>query len=418
MKKIFFTLFVFSVFIHSFSEVYREKISKNLEILYKYVPENDISSVTIFIEGGSANYEYEKSGIENLIFRMIEKCGKNYSETKMNELMDKYFVNTSYDNSYDYSSFTFSTLNRYLFDVSKIFADNFREPDFSETVLDKEKNKMIDEIKSKEEDPDELLYLKLNEYFFKNHPYISNPEGYVETVQNLKAQDLYDHLRKILSNRRIVISVVSGVPFSDSREFFKREFGFINGKIEKIKGVKEFDLCKGDTLLKYEKGGLQTKYLGCKFKIPSVKDKEYLPVRVGLSILSKRVYETLRTKHGLTYAAYVGASNKLVNYGVFYVSTLYPDSAIKLYRNEIEKVKTEGIKQEEIDDMKNIYQTSFFLDNERTSNRSFALGYNYLIFGDYDYDIKFIKQLDNLKSDKVTKILLKYLKDFKFILLE
>ncbi|MEJ5307809.1 MAG: pitrilysin family protein [candidate division WOR-3 bacterium] len=418
MKKIFFVFFIIMIFIFSFSEVYRERISKNLELLYKYVPENDISSVSIFIEGGSANYGYEKSGIENIIFRMIEKCGKNYSETEMNELMDKYFVNVSYDNSYDYSSFTFSTLNKYLFDVTKIFADNLKEPDFSETVLEKERNRMIDEIKSKEEDPDELLYLKLNEYFFKNHPYISNPEGYVETVQNLKEQDLYNHLKKILSNRRVVISVVSGVPFKDSEEFFKREFGFINGKFEKIKGVKEFDLCKGDTILKYEKGGLQTKYLGCKFKIPSVKDKEYLPVRVGLSILSKRVYETLRTKHGLTYAAYVGASNKLVNYGVFYVSTLYPDSAIKLYRDEIEKVRKEGIKQEEIDDMKNIYQTSFFLDNERTSNRSFALGYNYLIFGDYDYDMKFIKELDNLKSDKVTKTLLKYLKDFKFILLE
>jgi len=418
MKKIFLVFILTTIFLFSFSEVFKEKISKNVELLYNYVPENDISAVTIFIEGGSLNYDYEKSGIENLIFRLVEKCGKNYSESKMNELMDKYFVNVSYENSYDYSSFTFSTLNKYLFDVTKIFADNFKEPNFSDEILKKEKDKMIDEIKSKEEDPDELLYLKLNDYFFKNHPYIANPEGYIETVQNLKSIDLYDHLKKIFASRRVIISVVSGVPFKEVKKFFKENFGFINGKVEKVESLKNFNLCEGDTLLKYEKGGLQTKYLGCKFKVPSIKDKEYLPVRVGLSILSKRVYETLRTKHGLTYAAYVGASNKLANYGVFYVSTPYPDSAMKLYRDEVEKVKKEGIKQEEIDDMKNIYQTSFFLDNERTSNRSFALGYNYLLFNDYEYDIKFIKELEKLKSKTVTDAVSKYLKDFKFILVE
>ncbi|HAF07970.1 MAG: pitrilysin family protein [bacterium] len=418
MKKIFLISIIITIFLFSFSEVFKEKITKNVELLYNYVPENDISAVTVFIDGGSMNYDFEKSGIENLIFRLVEKCGKNYSESKMNELMDKYFVTVSFENSYDYSSFSFSTLNKYLFDVTKIFADNFREPDFSDEILKREKEKMIDEIKSKEEDPDELLYLKLNEYFFKNHPYIANPEGYVETVQNLKSADLYEHLKKIFSSRRVIISVVSGVPFKEAKKFFKKEFGFINGKVEMMKNLKDFNLCEGDTLLKYEKGGLQTKYLGCKFKVPSVNDKEYLPVRVGLSILSKRVYETLRTKHGLTYAAYVGASNKLSNYGVFYVSTLYPDSAMKLFKDEVEKVKKEGIKQEEIDDMKNLFQTSFFLNKERTSNRSFSLGYNYLIFNDYDYDLKFIKELEKLKSEKVTNAITKYLRDFKFILVE
>lgn len=418
MKKILSIVFIIFIFSTLFSEVKKIRISNNLELLYYYAPENDFSAMSIFIDGGSFNYDKSKSGIEKLIFRMIENGGKNYNLSKMNELKDKYFISISYENSYDYSSFSFMTVNRYFEDVVKIFADNFKNPDFSETLLEKEKIKMIDEIKSKKDDPDEFLFLKINDYFFNGHPYSSDPDGYEESVMNLKPDDLYDHLNMILSKRRIIMSVVSGLPFEQTEKIIKQYFGFINGKEEKKRILKGFQLSEKDTIIKYSKDGLQTKYLACKFTIPSVNDEDYIPVRIGLSILSKRVYETLRTKHGLTYSAYVGASNKLSNYGVFYVSTDYPDSALKLFKLELDNFKNSGIKQEEIDDMKNIFQTSFYLEKENTMKRAYSLAYNYLIFNDYNYDLKFIKKIEKLKSQQIDKVLNRYLKNFKFVLLE
>ena len=166
------------------------------------------------------------------------------------------------------------------------------------------------------------------------------------------------------------------------------------------------------------KENLMTSYVAVKYEVPSILSDDYANIRIGLSILSRRVYEVLRTKYGLTYAAFVGASMRKTNYGYFYVSTDYPDSSITLTMNEFENAKRDGVMQEEIDNITNLYETSYYMQNEQSLNKSVQTGYDYMIYDDFNHSGKFIQLIKDIKPDVLKELFNTYLSQYTIFILE
>lgn len=419
MKKyILVLLFILSI-ISINAEVKVFKSESGVDVVYDFAKEREISSVTLLFDGGTANYPKEKSGVEKFLFEMVQKGSTKYSEGDFNRLMDNYGMKISYNSDYDMSSVTFTTFDKYFPQMLEIVNDILQYPSLDDKNIEIVRKNMTDDISAKEDNPDELIWLKLNEQFFRGHQYLSIPDGYAETVKNIKKIDLLKHLNKLTSDNRVVISIVTGIPLNKGKVMINSYLGFLkNSTSFKKHSVEKFNNYEYDTTITAEKSNLETYYVASKFIIPSVTEKSYTAARIGLSIFSKRIYEILRTKHGLTYAAYAGASNRKSNYGVFYVSTSYPDSAVKLFYEEVENVKNIPIKKDEIDDVRNIYETSFYMNNELSSEKSFMNGYNYLMNGDYDYNAKFMKNVEKLKVEDITEFYRMYLKNFTFLILK
>ncbi|PIP13340.1 MAG: hypothetical protein COX48_04545 [bacterium (Candidatus Stahlbacteria) CG23_combo_of_CG06-09_8_20_14_all_34_7] len=418
MKKLFILIIVIILFSFIFGDV--EIFSSNVgtNIIYDYSKEREISTITFFFDGGTANYARDKAGIERFLLEAIQKGSSKYSESDINVLMDKYGLRISFENNYDYSSISFTTFNNYFNNALDIAADMLSEPLFLNKNIEIIRRKMIDNIKSKEENPDKYVWLKMNDWFFREHQYISLPDGYIETVSNITRDDLKGHLDFLTKKNKVLISIVTGIPLQNEENIIKEKLSFMKTEKNWKKVIPSaFKDIERDTVMYAEKENLQTEYVACKFLLPSVTNDAFIPARIGLSILSKRIWETLRTKHGLTYATYMGASDKKVNYGVFYVSTDYPDSAISLFYQEMKKFKKEGVTQREIDDLRNIYETSFYMNNEKSDERSFTNGYNFMIYGDYDHNAKFMKRVGKIKPKEINNVLSEYLKNYQFLIL-
>ena len=419
MKKaiILLAVSIFSVLLSADISLFETTVGKN--VIYDYSKEREISTITFFFDGGTANYGRDKAGIEKFLLEAIQKGTSKYSESEINSLMDKYGMRIIIENNYDYSSISFTTFNKYFNEVLDVASDMLSAPLFADKNLEIVRKRMIDNIKAKEDNPDELIWLKLNDWFFRDHQYISLPDGYVETVSNISGNDLKKHLEFLTTNNRVVISIVTGIPLKSEEKIINDKLSFMKTRENWKKIIPSpYKEIGRDTIIYSDKENLETEYVACKFMIPSVTDDKYIPARFGLSILSKRIYETLRTKHGLTYFAYMAASDKKINYGVFYVSTTYTDSAISLFRQEINKFKKEGVTQKEIEDLKNIYETSFYMNNEKSVERSFTNGYNFMIYGDYNHNDKFMKRVGKMKPREITAVLNDCLKNYQFMILK
>ncbi|MGE3063767.1 MAG: M16 family metallopeptidase [bacterium] len=418
MRRLILISFLFVVYISlsAKAEILNSSFGKNL--IYDYSKEREISTITFFFDGGSMNSTLDNAGIEKFIFEAVQKGTKKYSESDINSMMDRFGMRINVTTNYDYSAISFTVFSRHFEEALDVAADMLENPLFLEKNVNIIRERMIEAINAKETNPDELIWLRLNDWFFRQHQYLALPDGYVESVSKISADEMRNHLDFLTKKNKVVVSIVTGIPRKELENKIKDKFSFLKNNDSWQKRMpSEFKNLGRDTLIQEKKKNLETSYAACKFNLPSVTDNDYAAARIAMSILSKRIYETLRTKHGLTYAAYMGASDKKVNYGVFYVSTTYPDSAISLFRQEMDKAKREGLTQREIDDLRNLYETSFYMENERSDSKSFNNGYNYMVYGDFDHDAKFMKKISKMKPADITGVLNKYIKDYQFLIL-
>lgn len=417
MKKIFFILSLFaSVFI--FADTEALKVGGGVDLIYDYSTDRDISAITVIFDGGTQNYTTGKAGIEKMLLSVMEKGGKKYYGKKLNDLLDKYGINiTSYADN-DYSYITFSTVNKYFPEMIDIAADIVMNPKLNAGDIELVRSVMLDEINAKKDSPDEMVWDEVNMIFYNGHPYSATPSGKIESVSALSASDLKAHHDFLVKKNRMALSIVTGVELEKVQDKLNKDFKkALSPKTRKDFTLQPFKAVNEDIKKQVIKNNLETKYVAMKYVIPSVTDERYVAMRIGLNILSRRVYELLRTKHGLTYAAWVAASMRKSNYGIFYVSTDYPDSAISLTMQEFEKAKKEGVTADELNDIKNLYETSFYQDNEKAAGKSQSNAINFIVYGNYNYNEEFIKLLEALSPDAVKSVLNEYLKGYTEVIL-
>jgi predicted Zn-dependent peptidase len=85
--------------------------------------------------------------------------------------------------------------------------------------------------------------------------------------------------------------------------------------------------------------------------------KRYYPMIMAMNILRWRIFEEVRTKRNLSYAPAVYFSNDYANRAAIYVSTVKPDTTIKVMFAEIKKIQdkfVENLRNVTIDDVKRV----------------------------------------------------------------
>ncbi len=417
MKKLYIiiVLIFFTIFINADINIF--KTDNNVDVIYDYSVNRGISAITFLFDGGVTNYNSNKAGIEEFLMQIIQEGSKKYPKDKLTELIDKYGIEISYSVEYDFSYITFKSINEYFDTTLNIAIDLLTEPLFEERAMKNIKAKMLASIKQKQEDPDSYIWDELNKEFFKNHPYSIEIDGTEESINSITKEDLENYLNKLLNNRTIV-SIVTGIKENKEKNNVITKLNkFNNTKTAKDFNIAKIKIPEKITRKVLYKDNLMTNYVAAKFVLPSVRDSIYPEIKIGLSVLSRKVYENLRTKHGLTYATWLGASIRKANYGYFYVSTDYPDSAISLAFQEMEKAKNGEITKDDINKLLNQYETSYYMQNSMVTSKAYLNAFNYLIYNDPNYTNILMEKMRNTNTEELKKLFKEYLKNFTFIII-
>lgn len=419
MKKTILMAVIACIALSVLAEISEFTINDNIDVIYDYDKSYNISAITVLFDGGTMNYKPDNAGIETFLLNAIQRGSKKYPMEEYDMLLDRYGIQTDFAADYDYSYIGFSSINKYFKETVDILANALKEPTLDEKQMENVKQKIIADLKQQADVPDEIVWDKLNEIYYKDHPYYAFPKGKVETIERISVNDLKKHLRFITTENRIVISIVSGIEPEAILDYLRTELkGFNSPRKSNEFTVPDYNEYAGNREIRESKDNLMTSYIALKYDCPSILSDKYPKIRIGLSVLSRKVYENLRTKHGLTYAAFVGASMRKANYGYFYVSTDYPDSAFALTMEEFDKAKSGDIRQDEIDNIINLYETSYYMQNEKSLRKSYQTGYDYMIYGDADYSSTFIRTIREIKEEELTELFNEYLGQYTIFFLE
>jgi zinc protease len=145
--------------------------------------------------------------------------------------------------------------------------------------------------------------------------------------------------------------------------------------------------------------------------------EDYVATRVGMNILSHRLFEEIRTKRNLSYAAYSGLHNSGLSVGQLYVTTPDPNAALKVMRDEIEKMRTTPVSESELKDQVRQLKTGLLSNMEASEDIARVLGNWELLGGGWQNFDAFLRKLDDVTPDQVRRAMDHYARKVDFALL-
>jgi predicted Zn-dependent peptidase len=182
------------------------QLQNGIRILHKPSPSN-ISHACIIINAGSRDEDPSKDGlahfIEHLLFKQTEKRNTNQILNRLELVGGDLNAYTTKEYTCIHASFLKPHLERSL----DLFEDIVFHSVFPEEEMKKEKEVILDEISSYQDQPDEAINDDFEDLLFEGHPLGRNILGTPLTVQSFTKKDIVDFHKANYRTDEIVIGI-------------------------------------------------------------------------------------------------------------------------------------------------------------------------------------------------------------------
>ena len=366
----------------------------------------EVVSARLFIRGGAANYSKVDEGIEALTLNVVTEGGtKSLSMTEYGTALEQIGAAVSYGTSLDYSTIDLSCIKTYWDDSWKLFADAIVNPRFDQKSFDIIKGKIESGAKENESNPDAYLDNKSMEMAFAGKNYSKIPYGTPTSLSKITLEQVIKHYQKVAGKQNVFLVVVGNVTEADITQK-------INATLSKLGSVTSAPaetrplITQGVTI---ENRDIATNYIKGMMSVPSLKDKDGVPIRLAMSIMGDRFFVELRTKRSLTYAPAAYYTGNLISspQAVFYASSTDPKQTLQVMVNEINNVKNQGFTEKELKDKKERFLTGHYSRLETNDTQSMWLGVAE-ITGSWKYTETFMSDVDKVTVKDLNTVFNKY----------
>jgi hypothetical protein len=201
-------------------------LQNGIRVLHKPSPSN-ISHTCIIINAGSRDENPSKDGlahfIEHLLFKQTEKRNTNQILNRLELVGGDLNAYTTKEYTCVHASFLKPHLERSL----DLFEDIVFHSVFPEEEMKKEKDVILDEIASYQDQPDEAINDDFEDLLFEGHPLGRNILGTPLTVQGLTKQDITDYHKANYRTDEIIIGILGDYDFKTIIRLSEKVFGGI-----------------------------------------------------------------------------------------------------------------------------------------------------------------------------------------------
>jgi predicted Zn-dependent peptidase len=293
-----------------------------------------------------------------------------------------------------------------------------KDPNLTQEALKKVKTTTLGALSAKINDFDYVASNELKSILFKDTPLAKPSSGTLESVKNIKLEDVKKFLTLHLVSSRLIVLVGGDVDI----DAFKQKISKIiaDMPLGKFEPLKHYDVTKtpSQSILKRDTKQAYI-YFGSPYDM-GVDDKDYYKARVATFILGtggfgSRLMEEIRVKKGLAYSAYARVHvSKSSSYMSGYLQTKIDsmDEAKKSVIEVIEKFVKDGVTKEELEQTKKFLLGSEPLRVETMSQRLNRTFLEYYKGFKPNHSKKELEKIKNLKL----KDLNKFIKSHKEIL--
>jgi predicted Zn-dependent peptidase len=312
--------------------------------------------------------EGTKKGVANLTSSLIGNGSKKISKDAFNEEID--FLGAEL--SFYASGASGSSLSKYSGRILELMADGALNPNFTQEEFDKEKDKLLENLKTQEKSVAAVAGRVQNVLAFgKDHPsgeYLSE-----ETIKNVTLADVENNYNTYFVPENAYLVIIGDVKLKETKKAVEKLFGsWAKASAPSVKYTDPVNVQYSQINFVDMPNAVQSEIALQNTVNLKMTDKDYFATIVANQILggdfNSYLNMNLREAHGWTYGARSGIG------GSKYVSTFrastqvrnaVTDSAVVEFFKEIKKIRTERVTDEMLANVKAGYVGKFVMQIEK-----------------------------------------------------
>lgn len=379
------------------------------------VENNKLPRVTAQLLSDTPPKFEDKPGTSALLSSLMGTGTENISKDKFNEEVDFLGANISYGSS---SAFA-SSLSKFFPRVMELMADGLLNPVFTAEELEAERAKLVEGIKSNEKNtPAITSQVAAALSYGKEHPYgqIEN----VESVESITLEDIQTLYEENLSPDKMYMVVVGDISTKEVKKLVKKHF-----KKWKSKALPETNLVTptdaefAQINLVDMPNAVQSQVTVQNLVDLKLNDDDYFPVLVMNDILGgsfgSYLNMNLREDKGWTYGARSSVGTSRYPMASRFsassqVRNAVTDSTVVEILKELDKIRTEDVDAQKLEDVKKSFAGTFVLRLENPATvANYALNIELNDLPEDFYE-NYLKRINAVTVEDVKRVANKYIK--------
>ncbi|MBR1425613.1 insulinase family protein [bacterium] len=390
------------------------KLDNGQTVIIQEIRNNPIVTIDTWIKTGSIDEDDSNNGVAHFLEHLFFKGTASHEPGEFDRILETKGAITNAATSKDFTHY-YITIPSKDFDLAmELHADMMLHPMIPRNEMEKERKVVLEEISKDLNSPQKLLFDNLNSMLYTNHPYKRKVIGKSEIIEKISREKILEFYNAHYAPSNMVTLVIGDVDSEHALNKIKEYFNQDCKKITKNIYPKEMQLKEQKKKVEYTE--TQSGYILIGFRGTPISDKDSYALDVLSTILgegrSSVLNQSLKEKKRIAFS--VGAGNSTYkDDGIFFVQANFEPEKCKTVENaifeEIKKIQTNGITNEQLSLAKNIIERETYYSRESISNIANEIGYTAALTN----DIKFYDNyLDNIKSvtrEEVKKAAIKYL---------
>lgn len=273
-----------------------------------------------------------------------------------------------------------------------------------------EKKVILQEIAMSEDSPEDIIYDRLFESSYKNHPLSRSILGESLTIEKMTQRRVLDFYKHYYQGSNLIVSAAGPLDHDqfviECQKYFKTRKKFVGKQKRRApiwktsRQVIEKELEQAHILLALPATSFHDKYRFEAFIVNTL---------LGGGGMTSRLYQAVRERQGLAYSIFsslntnVDSSNITIHAGT---DSKKIKQVVKIIHSELLRLKKEGIKNSDIQLFKTQVRGQLLMGSDDIENRMVSLGVNEMIFQDYRSVEAVIEEVEAVNQDSL-KIYLK-----------
>jgi len=415
MKKLILIAIILLCGTIGFSQEYKTyRFDNGHTVIIGEVTSNPIVIIDTWVKTGSIAETDKNNGVAHFLEHLFFKGTNAHPTGEFDKLLEGKGAVINAATSKDFTHYFIEIPSEYFDMAVELHADMLLNPQIPRKELEKERKVVLEEIYKDKNSPSEIVYDNLNELLYTTHPYKRKVIGKSEVIGTITREEILDFYNKNYSPSNMVTVVIGDVKTEQVLQKIKEVFACDYKKTETKKFAKE-------KLLHEQKRKVvnmesESGYLMIGFRGASILEDDTYALDILATILgdgrTSKLYQSIKEQKQLAYS--IGASNtSMRDDGIFYINANFePVNEQKLEQaifDEINKIKLNGITEDELNLAKKIIERNTYYARESISNISSEIGYTVSLTNDANYYKNYLSNIDKITIKEVQRVANKYL---------
>lgn len=377
------------------------------------VEDHKLPRVSFNLSIDNAPYaEGDKKGVDELTGSLIGNGSKTISKDAFNEEVDFLGADINFSTNGAFAS----GLSKYSKRILELMADGALNPNFTQEEFDKEKEKLIEGIKTQEKSVPAVAGRVENVLVYgKNNP--SGEYLTEQTINNVSLSDVKNNYTTYFLPEKAYLVVIGDVNFKETKKNVEKLFGkWVKGKAPQQTYTVPSNVQYTQINFVDMPNAVQSEISLVNTVNLKLSDPDFFPVIVANQVLggdfNSYLNMNLREAHGWTYGARsnIGSSKYMASKfkANSQVRNAVTDSAVVEFLKEIKRIRTEKVSEQTLNDVKAGYVGRFVMQVEKPQTVArYAL--NIETEGlPADFYENYIKNIQAVTADDVMRVMNKY----------